>query len=52
LGSNATSESGNGNNENIKSIYKLEYFEKKNLKIKKIVCSGDWYVFNIFLTGF
>jgi hypothetical protein len=32
----------------LKSIAKLDYFRKKNLKIKKIVCGGG---FNTFLTG-
>jgi alpha-tubulin suppressor-like RCC1 family protein len=48
MGNNEFYQSGNGNNEKLKSIYKLEYFENMNLKIQKIVC-GDG--FNVFLTG-
>jgi hypothetical protein len=48
MGDNIYSQSGNGKSEYLKSYYKLEYFENKNLKIKKIVCGGS---FNIFLTG-
>jgi hypothetical protein len=40
-------QSGNGNDYKLNSIYKLEYFENKNEKIKKIVCCD----FVIFLTG-
>jgi hypothetical protein len=35
----------------LSSVSKLDYFEKKNLKIKKIVCGGKDSIFNIFLTG-
>jgi hypothetical protein len=52
MGDNRFGQSENGNNEKLNSIYKLNYFEKKNLKIKKIVCGGFDYSFNIFLTGF
>jgi hypothetical protein len=44
--------SGNGNDEKLNSIIKLNYFENKNLKIKKIVCGGFFSCYcNIFLTG-
>jgi hypothetical protein len=42
-------QSGNENKEQLKSIIKLNYFENKNLKIKKIICGGT--SFNLFLTG-
>jgi putative salt-induced outer membrane protein YdiY len=48
MGNNEYAQSGNGNNENLNSIFKLDYFENKNLKIKKIVCIA---FLNIFLTG-
>jgi hypothetical protein len=48
MGNNISGQSGNGNHKNLKSIYKLNFFENKNLKIKKIVCGN---FFNIFLTG-
>jgi hypothetical protein len=51
MGNNQYGQSGNGDNEKLISIYKLECFEKKNLKIKKIVCGGFKSCFNIFLTG-
>jgi hypothetical protein len=35
MGSNEFYQSGNGNNQKLDSIYKLDYFENKNLKIKK-----------------
>jgi hypothetical protein len=43
----------NVDEEKIKSIYKIDCFEKKNLKIKKIVCGGiqNYDSFYIFLTG-
>jgi hypothetical protein len=44
--------SGNGNKEKLTSIYKLNYFEDKNLKTKKIVCGGCDFTFNIFLKGY
>jgi hypothetical protein len=50
-----------GNNSSIKtlseikkesnSIFKLNFFESKNLKIKKIVSGGIFSGFSIFLTG-
>jgi hypothetical protein len=48
MGDNMHYQSGNGNNKNLDSIIKLDYFENKKLKIKKIVCGNE---FNIFLTG-
>jgi hypothetical protein len=54
MGDNTNYQSGNGNNKNLYSIYKLNYFENKNLKIKKIVCGSgkSWgSYFSIFLTG-
>jgi hypothetical protein len=50
MGDNGFAQSGNGNCFSIKSIDKLDYFENKNLKIKKIV--PGFYYFTIFLTGF
>jgi hypothetical protein len=47
MGDNAIGDIGNENQEELTSIYKLNYFEKKNLKVKKIVCGDDI----IFLTG-
>jgi hypothetical protein len=49
MGDNTYRQSGIGNSKLLKSIYKIDYFENKNLKIKKIVCGAN---FNIFLTGF
>jgi hypothetical protein len=52
MGSNQLGQSGNGNKEKLKKIYKLNYFKNRDLKIKKIVCGGVWSnCFNIFLTG-
>jgi hypothetical protein len=51
MGDNKYCQSGNGNNEELNSIYKLNYFEDKNFKIKKIVCSNFKSSINIFLTG-
>jgi hypothetical protein len=51
MGCNEYAQSGNENNEILTSIYRLYYFEKKNLKIKKIVCGCNWRGFSIFLTG-
>jgi alpha-tubulin suppressor-like RCC1 family protein len=48
VGNNEYGQSGNGKVNKLGSIYKLDFFEKKNLKIKKIVCG---YRFIIFLTG-
>jgi hypothetical protein len=50
MGDNGFAQSGNENFFQLKSIYKLDYFEKKKLKIKKIFC--NYYYFNIFLTGY
>jgi hypothetical protein len=53
MGDNRCYQSGNGNDEELNSIHKLIFFEKENLKIKKIVCGGIVdNLFNIFLTGF
>jgi hypothetical protein len=52
MGGNDYGESGNGNKENFDTLYEFDFFEKKNLNIKKIVCSGICYCFNIFLTGY
>jgi hypothetical protein len=55
MGDNNFGQSGNGNKEKLQSIYKLNYFDNKNLRIKKIVCGGFYEganCFNIFLTGF
>jgi hypothetical protein len=52
MGLNNFCQSGNGNNKELNSIYKLEFFENKNLKIKKIVCGEFDNGFNIFLTGY
>jgi hypothetical protein len=51
MGNNEYGQSGIGNKNELKFIYKIDYFENKNLRIKKIVCGG-FYGFNIFLTGF
>ena len=40
MGDNYYYQSGNGNKGKLSEIYKLNYFENKNLKIKKIVCSA------------
>jgi hypothetical protein len=48
FGSNLYYQSGNGNNKELNSIIKLNYFENKKKKIKKISCG---YYFNLFLTG-
>jgi hypothetical protein len=50
MGNNQYYQSGNGNKVKLNSIEKLNYFENKNLEIKKIVCGDN--LFNIFLTGF
>jgi hypothetical protein len=49
MGVNKNFKSGIGNNEKLNSIIKLNYFEKENLKIKKIA-NGNCC--NLFLTGF
>jgi hypothetical protein len=55
MGDNSFGLSGNGNKELLKLIYKLDFFQNNNLKIKKIACGGEFYTepmfFNIFLTG-
>jgi hypothetical protein len=49
LGSNNfPTDSGNVDYNKLKKINKLDYFENKNLKVKKIVYGDD---FIIFLTG-
>jgi alpha-tubulin suppressor-like RCC1 family protein len=48
MGNNKYGQSGIGNNKKLDLIQKLDYFENKNLKIKKIACG---YYFNVFLTG-
>jgi alpha-tubulin suppressor-like RCC1 family protein len=49
FGSNSNYQSGNGNNQQLTSIIKLNYFQNENKKIKKITCGGN--DFNLFLTG-
>jgi hypothetical protein len=51
LGDNLYGQSGSGNSKSLNPFYKLNYFENKKLKIKKIVCGGSFDIFNIFLTG-
>jgi hypothetical protein len=52
MGDNSFGLSGNGNKELLKLIYKLDFFQNNNLKIKKIACGGSFDdEFNIFLTG-
>jgi hypothetical protein len=54
MGSNLLAESGNGNNKELTSIIKLDYFKNENKKIKKIVCGTGGILgngFNLFLTG-
>jgi hypothetical protein len=48
MGSNQYGESGNEIKGDLSSIYKINFFQKYDLKIKKISCG---YCFNIFLTG-
>jgi hypothetical protein len=48
MGNNIYFRSGNRKKGELDSIYKFNYFENKNLKIKKILCNCDI----IFLTGF
>jgi hypothetical protein len=52
FGDNSKYQSGNGDNQQLTSIIKFNYFEKENKKIKKIAC-GCYYDqgFNLFLTG-
>jgi alpha-tubulin suppressor-like RCC1 family protein len=51
FGSNLFYQSGNGDNNKLISIIKLNYFENENKIIKKIAC-GDYNTgFNLFLTG-
>jgi alpha-tubulin suppressor-like RCC1 family protein len=51
FGSNSKYESGNGDNKQLTSIIKLNYFQNENKKIKKIACGCDHRGFNLFLTG-
>jgi hypothetical protein len=51
MGSNEFAQSGIGNDDDLESITKIDFFGKKNLKIKKIVCGGYLNAFNLFLTG-
>jgi hypothetical protein len=45
MGNNTHYQSGNENNDELKSIIKIDYFENKNLKIKKIACGIDFHLF-------
>jgi hypothetical protein len=51
MGDNSCAQSGIGNTYYMNTVYNLTYFENENLKIKKIVCGGTYFCFNIFLTG-
>ena len=51
FGSNSKYQSGNGDNKQLTSIIKLNYFENENKKIKKIECGYGNPGFNLFLTG-
>jgi hypothetical protein len=52
MGNNYYGQSGIGHNIEIKKIIKINYFEKKNIEIKKINCGGNnIFGFTIFLTS-
>jgi hypothetical protein len=53
MGDNSNYQSGNENDEILNSIIKINFFENKNLIIKKINCGGRFIdsFFSIFLTG-
>jgi hypothetical protein len=51
FGDNEFAQCGNGNTDDLNSVFKLNYFQNENLKIKKIGIGGCSDGLSFFLTG-